>query len=560
MPADAELPVIVDELRAELASVRRSNERLQSALYDLELRAPAPGTGQDPAYRALVRRVREVARTALPHQTTVAVISRGDPALLDLYGRTAWHFPQAADGRYAGYYPRRALSAIAHLEALRARGAQHLLIPATALWWLDHYPELRRHLERRHRLAVDERETCLVFDLEQRPASHERPLAELEALADEHRGFSGEELTVLDWGSGLALETALPEDVVFRAPATDAPALPYLDATVDVVVTAAGEREAQEARRVAALGIALVSSPASGGNGRPRPRVTVERKAAPASPRLPSVSIVIPCHDGAAVTRGCLRTLLETLPDGVDVEVLVVDDASTDDTPRVLEQARRSDDRVRVLRARRNRGFVGSCNAAAEQAHGELLLFLNNDTVLLPGWLPPLLGTFRAFPDAGAVGGRLLYPDGRLQEAGCLVFADGSAWKYGYGDPDPQSPVFRHVRPVDYVSGALLMTPRALFAELGGFDTRYGFGFYEDDDYCFAVRAAGRGVLYQPDSVVVHVEGASAGTDLAVGTKRFQVANQRLFADKWADALHRRPRRPDRFDAATYLQLAAAAE
>ena len=78
-------------------------------------------------------------------------------------------------------------------------------------------------------------------------------------------------------------------------------------------------------------------------------------------------------------------------------------------------------------------------------------------------------------------------------------------------------------------------TPRELFGELGGFDTRYGFGFYEDGDYCFAVRAAGRRVLYQPESIITHVEG-SVGTDLTAGVKRFQVTNQRAFFDKWRRA------------------------
>ena len=121
--------------------------------------------------------------------------------------------------------------------------------------------------------------------------------------------------------------------------------------------------------------------------------------------------------------------------------------------------------------------------------------------------------------DVGAVGGRLVYPDGRLQEAGGLVFRDGSAAKFGYGDPDPDFPLFMVPREVDYCSGCLLAFRRDFFLESGGFDPAYGFGFYEDTDFCFRVRALGRVVLYEPESVVVHVEGASAGIDLTQGAK-----------------------------------------
>ena len=175
-------------------------------------------------------------------------------------------------------------------------------------------------------------------------------------------------------------------------------------------------------------------------------------------------------------------------------------------------------------------------------------MFLNNDTVVLPGWLEPLLDAFVQHPDSGVVGGMLLYPDGRLQEAGCAVFRDGSATKIGYGDTDPSLSYYAHPRPVDYVSGALMATPRALFDELGGLDTAYGFGYYEDGDYCFKVRRAGRRVLYQPGSRVVHVEGGTAGLDLTAGPKAFQARNKALFIERWHDELGTLPVRPEPLD------------
>jgi GT2 family glycosyltransferase len=94
------------------------------------------------------------------------------------------------------------------------------------------------------------------------------------------------------------------------------------------------------------------------------------------------------------------------------------------------------------------------------------------------------------------------------------------------------------------VSGALLATPRDLFNSLGGLDASYGFGFYEDTDYCFRVRHTGRRVLYQPESVIIHVEGGTVGRDTAVGHKHAQVENQVRFATRWAAELAQLPARP----------------
>ena len=173
-------------------------------------------------------------------------------------------------------------------------------------------------------------------------------------------------------------------------------------------------------------------------------------------------------------------------------------------------------------------------------ARGEFLVFLNNDTVPQPGWLDALLRTFDEHPDAGLVGAQLLYPDGRLQEAGGVVFADGSAWNYGRFDA-PDDPRYGYLRDADYVSGAAIAIPRALFAGLGGFDTRYAPAYYEDTDLAFAVRDAGRRVLYQPAARVVHDEGATSGTDTGSGVKAYQVRNQTLFAQRNARALSALP-------------------
>jgi GT2 family glycosyltransferase len=527
----------VEALQDEVARLRAEREALETRLYALQS-AHRVLQGEDEEYSALRHRIREAARESIPRDKTALVLSKGDAELLDLYGRTAWHFPRQLDGRYAGFYPKRDISAIAHLEAMRARGASYLLIPETSRWWLEHYPGFSAHLER-YRLVLEDPDSCLIFAIA-RPAERTTdPLARLEQVLEDFLPVLGEDPPILDWASGLSLKPAFPRRMVFSPPIED-PELPYLDNSIDVVVAFSEDRGmVEEAERVAAKLVVDVAAFGAEGDE------SWLRWKSPAEASVPSVSIVIPCHNGLEYTSACLATLRETLPKWFRGEIVVVDDASSDDTAAFLARLRKEDKRVKVVRNRSNAGFLKACNKGAKAARGDFLLFLNNDTVLLPGWFTPLLATFETHPEAGVVGGKLLFEDGTLQEAGALVFSDASAAKIGYFDPDVEAPLYQYVREVDYVSAAFLMTPRELFQKVGGFDPRYGFGYYDDDDYCFAVRAAGRGVFYQPESVIVHVEGASAGTDLADGLKQYQIANRELFAEKWAKELARKPKRLD---------------
>ena len=249
----------------------------------------------------------------------------------------------------------------------------------------------------------------------------------------------------------------------------------------------------------------------------------------------PRVSIIIPIHGKLAYTLACLRSLVEhgaLAP----FEVIVVDDASLDDSTAVLAQVAG----LRLLRNACNLGFIGSCNVGAAAAYGEFLLFLNNDTQVTPGWLDALLRCFAERPDCGMAGSRLVYPDGRLQEAGGLVFADGSCWNIGRFE-SRDAPAFRYRRETDYVSGASLLIHREVFQRIGGFDARYTPAYYEDTDLAFAVRKLGLRVYYEPASTVIHCEGITSGTDLGSGIKRHQVINQAKFIDKWTPELSLQP-------------------
>ncbi len=249
----------------------------------------------------------------------------------------------------------------------------------------------------------------------------------------------------------------------------------------------------------------------------------------------PKASLIIPVYNQYQHTQTCLKSLANTVT-RVPYEVIVVDDASDDCTPRLLAGM----NGITTLTNPKNLGFIGACNRGAGEANAEFLVFLNNDTAVTDYWLDRLLETFSRFPNTGIAGARLLFPDGSLQEVGGIIFRDGSGWNYGRGQ-DPADPRFQYARKADYVSGACLAVPKALFQQLGGFDDHYAPAYYEDTDLAFKCRDAGFEVRVQPQSTVIHFEGATSGTDISAGTKRYQQINQEKFIDRWTEILADHP-------------------
>jgi GT2 family glycosyltransferase/glycosyltransferase involved in cell wall biosynthesis len=247
--------------------------------------------------------------------------------------------------------------------------------------------------------------------------------------------------------------------------------------------------------------------------------------------KKPRVSIIIPVFGQRAYTRACLRSIAEAKTEA-SFEVIVVDDGSPEAEYRDFDQI----PNLRVVRNEANLGFLHSCNRGAAQARGEELVFLNNDTLVTDEWLDALLETRLAFPKAGLIGSRLLFPNGRLQEAGSAVWSDASAFNYGSGG-DPEEPAYRFARKTDYVSAASVLVARSLFENLGGFDEIYAPAFYEDTDLAFRVRDAGFDVVVQPASNVIHFGGASHGRDINQGLKRYQKSNQQTFHARWKETL-----------------------
>ena len=246
----------------------------------------------------------------------------------------------------------------------------------------------------------------------------------------------------------------------------------------------------------------------------------------------PDVSIIVPIFNAVDYTIACLEAV-RGLRTSFRYEVIVMDDCSTDLQVSVLESIAG----LRYVRNEQNLGFLRNCNRGAELARGRFVVFLNNDTRVDQDWLDPLVETLLDNPSVGLVGSKLTYPDGRLQEAGGIIFSNGAGWNYGRLE-DPNHPDFNHARDVDYVSGASIMIERSYFHALGGFDERFVPAYYEDTDLCFRIRAEGRRVVYQPLSSVVHYEGISSGTDLTSGVKMHQAINRNEFAAKWERTLH----------------------
>ena len=232
-------------------------------------------------------------------------------------------------------------------------------------------------------------------------------------------------------------------------------------------------------------------------------------------PAHPQVSVLLVLHNRAELTLGCIESLMAHRR--VGLEVVIVDNASTDQTPALLSRLRG----VQTIHSPENLGFLHACNAAARVAQGDYLLFLNNDTVVRPGSLAAALETITRDPSIGAVGGRLVFPDGRLQEAGSIIWNDGSCLGYGRND-SPWLPAYTFERDVDYCSAAFLLTPRSRFAALGGFDARYQPAYYEDADYCVRLWKAGARVVFEPRAIVTHVEFGSAASEARAVTMQLE--------------------------------------
>ena len=241
----------------------------------------------------------------------------------------------------------------------------------------------------------------------------------------------------------------------------------------------------------------------------------------------PLVSIIIPVFNNANETYKCLRSI-EFYCNKLTYEVILVDDNSTDDTFKLFNGLN-----LKYIRNKKNMGFIENCNNASIIANGEFLYFLNNDAFLInENSIFSLIEIFNKFKSVGVVGSKLIYPNLLLQEAGGIIWNDGSAWNYGNGK-NISTCSASYIREVDYVSGASFMVKKSLFIKLGKFDSLYKPMYCEDSDFCLKVRKNKLKVFFQPNSLVCHNEGSTSGNDLNSGFKKYQTINNLEFKKRW---------------------------
>lgn len=241
------------------------------------------------------------------------------------------------------------------------------------------------------------------------------------------------------------------------------------------------------------------------------------------------VTIVIPCWNRSEYTVRCLQAIQTATSPG-SYEVVLVDNGSTDATANLTDDP--TNPVLTVVRNDTNRGYAVACNQGARVSSRDVVVFLDNDTEVQPGWLEALLDELDHRPEVGAVGARLLYPDGTVQHAGVdlVLGPDGvlDSVHRGLGAPG-DDPVVPDRCTVPVVTGALLAVRRDAFWAVGGFDDRYWNG-NEDVDLCLSLGAAGWRVVYRPDSCAVHHNSAP-------GPERFAKVsdNRRRLHERWAD-------------------------
>ncbi|MBL9137237.1 MAG: glycosyltransferase, partial [Verrucomicrobiales bacterium] len=249
-------------------------------------------------------------------------------------------------------------------------------------------------------------------------------------------------------------------------------------------------------------------------------------KPAQRTQQTPLVSIVIPVFNKCDLTLQCLRSLAK-VTSHVPHEIIVVDNASTDATPR--EMAKQSHP-VRYLRNESNRNFAGACNQGAAAANGRYLVFLNNDTVPLQGWLDALIDEARTHPEVAIVGSRLLYENGLVQHAGIAFGRESRSPYHPYRFLRADDPLVNRRRELQAITAACILVRPRWFQNCGGFDESFLNG-YEDLDLCLQVRRAGGTIVYQPRSALFHLESQTPGR------MRHDNENRKRFFRRWTDTL-----------------------
>lgn len=237
----------------------------------------------------------------------------------------------------------------------------------------------------------------------------------------------------------------------------------------------------------------------------------------------PKVSIIIPVHNQYSFTMKCLLSVKQntTLK---DYEIIIVDDCSTDQTKRIENCV----SNTKIIRNEINKGFLLNCNIGVKEAKGEYIYLLNNDTYILPNAINKLVEILDCDENVGAVGSKLIYPDGKLQGAGSAVMKNGNVYSIGHLET-PFDEKYNYLKEVDYCCGASLMIRKSIWDLLGGFDELFIPAYFEETDLCLQIKKLGYKVMYQPESEVIHYTSQSYNEN---SFKQMEI-NHKKFKQKW---------------------------
>lgn len=260
----------------------------------------------------------------------------------------------------------------------------------------------------------------------------------------------------------------------------------------------------------------------------------------------PVLSIAVVLYNKVGLTLACIQSIKETVK--TSYQLIIVDNNSTDQTSLLLKRIEGAD----IIINSENLHFNKANNQALQIAKGKYFLMLNNDTVLKSNTVENAINTIKDIKKCGAVGAKLIFPDGKLQEAGSIIWNDASCYGYGRND-NPDLPQYNFLREVDYCSGAFLLTKTSFFKEHGGFDPLFEPAYYEETDYCKWLTTKGYKIIYNPKVELTHFEFGSGLSDWAIG---LQLSNQQKFRNKHTNALNIHPA-PD-FSNLLYSRFAAS--
>jgi len=250
---------------------------------------------------------------------------------------------------------------------------------------------------------------------------------------------------------------------------------------------------------------------------------------------FPKISICIVTYNRVDLLRACVESIYARTS-YANYDILIYSNGCSDGTVEYLKSLESSNNNVKVVYSDKNEVFVIPNNKLMQMANSNDVVLLNNDVLVKRDWLTHLCHAARFYNEAGVIGSRVLYPDGRLQEYGSEIYVDGTGHNIGKED-DIAEAMYNKVKTVPYVSGCCMYIKRSTISEIGMFDEDYSPCYYEDSDYCYRAWQSGMTTIVTPLSELIHHEGASAGTDETndSGFKKYQLINKEKFLLKHKD-------------------------